>query len=102
MDKPLALGTRVSFDKHLVKTKGYDGAVFFSKRKTTWKEQSYNYKDGIICGVRVLKEGYRDRDEDVGYFFEPTKTIKVYLVAVNLNMKPYFVPVDNVKEVSNG
>jgi len=93
----LQLGERVSFDRHLVKRHQHERDSILSRKKTIWKEVSCQYKNGIICGMRVIKEGYRAYD-DKGTYFEPTKHIKVYLVAVNLNMRPYYVAVDAVKE----
>lgn len=51
-------------------------------------------KQGIICGVRTVKEGEIEQDYEYGYTFTPTKHVKVYLVAVSLGQIVRALPED--------
>lgn len=101
--KKFKLGQRVSFNKTLRKKVGYEiSPLGRDKRKTIWDEISHDPCTGFICGTRTLKEGYINHNPEHGNMFEATKYIRVHLIAISLNMKQSFVPVDVIEEVENG
>jgi hypothetical protein len=57
--------------------------------------------EGIIAGVRTVKEGKSEPWPDAGWIFEPTRSLKTYLVAVNMRDMWHVLPEDlELSEVS--
>jgi hypothetical protein len=71
------LGKKVKFKKHMVREEKYNGTK-------EWKEYDNKESQGIICGVRIVKNGYSDGYFDEARYFKITSTQKVYIVACNL------------------
>ena len=95
MKKPkhLPLGTRVKFSSVLVKMKNND--------RVMWPNFIFEDGpcDGVIIGVRTLKEGKTDYDPDCGSMFNAENHIQAYMVGTTLYRKPSFVPIDSVQEI---
>lgn len=81
-------------DKVIVKAKieSYKFWVFHHLNKI-YKRETIEPKTGIIVGIRTLKEG---KTINLGDYlvFEPTKYIKVYLVALNMSQIIKVLPED--------
>lgn len=50
--------------------------------------------EGVIAGVRTVKEGKSEPWPDAGWIFEPTRNLKTYLVAVNMREIWHVLPED--------
>ena len=84
------LGDKVRVKAQLKSRKLWDSKIGAQRKIYKRKEISMT---GIITGVRTLKEGYTNFYVD-GLVFTPIKSIKVYLVAVNLTQIIKALPED--------
>ena len=53
-----------------------------------------DYSDCIVIGVRTLRDGIVEKDED-GRYFRPTKHFKALLVVSSLYKKPFLTRLPN-------
>jgi len=79
------LGDKVNIRAYLVPVKK---SVYYNGRTSNDLKREYTRvetnKNGIIVGKRVLREGISEYEYEAGYFFRHTKSIPVYLVAINM------------------
>jgi hypothetical protein len=89
----LTLGQRVTFKAHVksqheqVREVNQYGYAYIAIKNVVKRTVLATPKSGIVTGVRVLREGTVRggmADDDPTYL-DQTKTVKVYLVAVNLS-----------------
>lgn len=50
--------------------------------------------EGVVAGSRTVKEGKCELWPDAGWIFEPTRSLKTYLVAVNMREIWHVLPED--------
>ncbi len=87
------LGQQVVVKAKMVPNKQHDYLGSITRR--IWRRVELpKSRLGIFAGFRTVREGKTDRDPDYGYYFEPTKYIKVALIAVSLKSTILVLPDD--------
>ena len=83
----MKLGQKVTITKKYV-------AYKWQSFRREWRIEPIDITDGVFIGYRTLREGFFDWESS-----EPTKFIKVALVAINLRGCVY-VPIDNLNNLA--
>lgn len=88
------LGDKVWVKSVMYPTKPLDEKTNMVVRRWNKRNPYEGQGQGIVAGVRVVKEGYSEYWYEEGCTFNPTKHIKVYLVAVSLGQMVKVLPED--------
>ncbi len=106
----LPLGTPVMFRRPLHRTYEFrdlpDAGQYNYPRQEhvrLWKdwdfgEQRSPWREGIVMGVRTLRNGTITSDYEEGTTFHPEESFQAYLIVFHLRRKPVFVLPEHVKE----
>ena len=98
-----AFGQRVSFTHKLKR-------IITSRRLTThsgieytlhnwkvWEQEPYDCRGAIFLGIRTLKNGTREFDNEYGWSFNPKEYFKAALICPTDKINPVFVPLDCIE-----
>lgn len=104
------LGDKVEFSHYLVRKHVEDGrGEFFARFIKAWvpmyvdrlvgilKERPVARQEGVLVGVRQLKDGYTTGGYDELLVFKPKKYYTAYLVAFDMRRRPVFVLPEHIK-----
>lgn len=88
----MKLGQKVKFSKVLVRKRSTElDKRGFREYWRRWHESEIQPTEGIVTGVRNLRNGVVEYIHDEGYDFMPTEKFNAYVVSFSLHRRPVFV-----------
>jgi hypothetical protein len=85
---------RENFGKRVEVNAKYFRSHYYQKR--IWIELKMSPKQGLLIGLRYLMDGYVQWYEDHSEWNPEGDTIPAYLVVLDHNTNPIYVPVENL------
>jgi hypothetical protein len=98
MGNKITLGSKVRFSKKLVRkgSNELDEAGMFHRYHRKWQNVETGPHDGVVVGVRNLRNGIIYYYPEEGNDFIPKEAFNAYQVSFHLYRKPVFVLLENL------
>lgn len=102
LGQPVIYTGRLSRE-HAYKVPPWDVTVTWKQRCKWWQQNPCEPGEGVIVGRRTLANGYVvNGGYDEPNEWMPREYVRAYLVADNIDQKPFFVHPDQLEEWSHG